>query len=181
LKQRTIGDEAFAWELSDLDVGPGLADQLCHARNFSQVLHGAALLYNRILATQSANEELTEKYTDLLQLWWDGLSVRRAELEKWDRTAFWQLMRHEGARLSSPTRDFVDAWLSLALKSSSLEPVVASQELIRNREAWLKRGRARIGNQGAIKNWSGSSGAAQLDFRWNRPVRAIVNDIVNVL
>jgi hypothetical protein len=50
--------------------------------------------------------------------------------------------------------------------------------LIENRERQLKRGRARIGNPRAWELWSGAAGTGQLDYRWNRPVRTLINDLL---
>jgi hypothetical protein len=53
--------------------------------------------------------------------------------------------------------------------------------MVTNQEHAVKPGRARIGTPRTTENWEGSSGSAQLNYRWNRPVRAIVNDILKPL
>jgi hypothetical protein len=51
-------------------------------------------------------------------------------------------------------------------------------DLIRNRECFLKRARARLGNPRALDLWNGRSGAGQLDYRWGKPVRQMLDDLI---
>jgi hypothetical protein len=46
----------YAWEL-EARLTATLSTTLSHARNFSEILHGAQLLYNLILAEQSNNSD----------------------------------------------------------------------------------------------------------------------------
>jgi len=181
LSKYEIGDEEFAWQMPRSDLNGELADQLLHAQNFSETLHGAALLYNLILAEQKPNADWVEFYREQLQLWWEKLNTRANEIAEWNREAFWTLVKQQGGRVSVPTRSFVDAWLTLTSSARSLDHIIAEQQLVADRESSLKKGRSRIGNRQALCNWNGASGTAQLDYRWNRPVRELVNDIVRVL
>ena len=56
-----------------------------------------------------------------------------------------------------------------------------ARELITDREHGLKRVRARIGNPRALELWNGAAGTAQLDYRWGRPVKVLLNDILKPL
>lgn len=181
-RQAVKDDEEFPWDVEyQIPLSPELVDQLAHARNFSEVMHGAALLYNLLLAEQKPGGAFIEVYHDRLRGWWNQLSIRRTELLAWNRVAFWQLMRDRGTRVRGVTRQFVDQWLSLTIPASSLSAVShapLARRLVTGQERCVKPGRARIGNDRAIENWEGSSGSTQLNYRWNRPVRAVVNDIL---
>jgi hypothetical protein len=50
--------------------------------------------------------------------------------------------------------------------------------LIRDRERLLKRARARLSNPRSLDLWNGRSGVSQLDYRWGRPVRQMLNDLI---
>jgi hypothetical protein len=161
-----------------------LAQQLLHARNFSEVMHGAALLYNLLLAEQKAGGEFITHYRDALGVWFDAMRARRSDLNVWNRVAFWNLLGDRGARIRGVTRRFVDDWMNLVLPAPSVSAIadsLAARRLVINQEHAVKPGRARIGIPRTTENWEGSSGSAQLNYRWNRPVRAIVNDILEPL
>jgi hypothetical protein len=172
----------FPWDVPyKVSLPDPLARQLLHAQNFSEVIHGAALVYNLLLAEQKQGGEYVPHYREQLQVWWDALLARRDELETWDRAAFWRLMQDCETRVRGVTRRFVDDWMNLTLAAPSLSAIagsLAARRLVTNQEHAVKPGRARIGAPRTTENWEGSSGSAQLSYRWNRPVRAIVNDIL---
>lgn len=172
----------FPWDVTyKTSLPQSLATQLLHARNFSEVMHGAALLYNLLLAEQKQGGEFIPHYRESLRFWWDAIRGRQDELNGWDRRLFWCLMRDCGTRVRGVTKCFVDDWMNLSLTASSLSAIAdssAARRLVVNQEHAVKPGRARIGNTRTTENWEGSSGSAQLNYRWNRPVRAIVNDIL---
>ncbi len=60
---------AFPWELELPGVPPDLSEQLRHARNFSEVMHGASLLYNLMVAEAARKEENVSKYEQRLSEW----------------------------------------------------------------------------------------------------------------
>lgn len=179
---QVIAEERFPWDVRyKVSLPHTLAGQLLHAQNFSQVMHGASLVYNLLLAEQKAGGEFVDHYRAELADWWSALQVRRGDLDVWDRPAFWRLMQDRKTRVRGVTRKFIDDWMTLALTASSLAAVVdsvAARRLVTNQEQAVKPGRARIGTPRTTETWEGSSGSAQLNYRWNRPVRAIVNDIL---
>ena len=64
------------------------------------LMHGAALLYNLLLAEQKKGGVFVPVYRERLQLWCDSLKARGAEVLAWDRAAFWRLvLRDLGARV----------------------------------------------------------------------------------
>jgi hypothetical protein len=181
--RQVIADEQrFPWDMPyQVNLPPALTGQLLHARNFSEVMHGAALVYNLLLAEQKAGREFVPHYLAELDEWWSALQARHGELAGWDRAAFWRLMAERKTHVRGVTRQFVDEWMNLALTAPSLGAVAESltgRRLVINQEHAVKPGRARIGVARATEKWEGSSGSAQLNYRWNRPVRAIVNDIL---
>ena len=181
-----VGDEAaFVWEHVDAhQLPPPLRSQVVHARNFSESMHGAPLLYNLMLAEERKRDEWVDEYHIRLASWWHMLQAGPSAMSSWDRGEFWQTVREAGGRVKPPTHDFVLAWWNLAFSSSSIESLMESahaRELIADRERRLKRARARIGNPRALELWNGAAGTAQLDYRWGRPVKILLNDILKPL
>jgi hypothetical protein len=173
---------AFAWELTT-DLPAVLREQLDHGRNFSEILLGAQLLYNLMLAERRDWEEVSDDYKQRLTLWWQSISSRAAEFGAWDRRRFWQIVYHGNPRVSSRARNFVNAWVDLAVQSKSLPAIRKSdqaRQLIEHRETQLKGGLARLRNQRALELWTGAAGDGQIDLRWGAGKR-IVADIVDGL
>ena len=81
----------FPW---DHPICPDLPDpikeKIFHARNFSEAIYGAALLYNLMLAEKASsavgpyNDGLVSQFKDKLKFWADSLQSRRAEFDGWD-------------------------------------------------------------------------------------------------
>jgi hypothetical protein len=165
-----------------------ISDQVLHARNFSETIHGAALLYNLMLAekrvgtmavVQEAGEELVESYRAKWTRWAESLTSRASELHEWSRRDFWALVIQANPRVPHPTRAFVDEWLDLALTPEPhwLRDLPRARNLILSRERAIKRRLARLENPDALARWNRASGAGQLSYRWDPQVRRIVTDI----
>ncbi len=182
--ERGIGgqDADFPWAHPKYAHFPvHLQTQLDHARNFSESVHGAALLYNLLLAESSKRSDLVEKYRGSLGDWWDEIQAARTTLRAWNRCAFWTMVREvKTHRVPTLTQSFVEQWIELTLSAPSLESLVDNEpirQVIIKRERQLKTVRARIGNLPALEDWNGSSGTARLNYRW--PVaRDMIDDIV---
>jgi len=172
----------FVWMHPELAQFPQrLRLQVEHARKFSEVMHGAALLYNLMLGEKSGREDEVTKYRDKLAEWSENIQSRKAALTRWDRRDFWGTVVSEGARIPLRTRHFVDRWINLVLESedvAALSTDEMARSLIYDREVALKQNRARLQNQRALELWSGAAGAGQLDYRWSAVVNRIVNDIL---
>lgn len=169
----------FPWrELLTPQMPRAIGEQVEHARAFSEAIHGAALLYNLMLAKRSDIEERVEHYTTSLEHWRLVLAERAEAMSAWNRRRFWQIVVSGGARIPATVRAFVDAWLDLALAAPGA--VVANdraRRLIHERERSIKRDRARLDNRRALEMWSGAAGTAQLNYRW--PVaQSIILDIL---
>jgi hypothetical protein len=182
-RQIVPDDARFPWSMDfDRPLDPRLSEQLEHARNFSDLMHGAALLYNLLLAREKPGEEYVEFYVDQLSQWHDLLIARRSELQSWDQPGFWHLILHDlSARVRPGTKLFVDRWIEMATSGAEFQESASAAALVRTQEHAVKPGRARLGDPRAVENWGGAAGAAPLDYRWRRPVRAMVNDILGGL
>jgi hypothetical protein len=170
----------FVWEHPDRASFPERnQNQLTHARNFSEVIHGAALLYNLLLAEKSKNEKLTSEYQSDFQEWGDGLKARAYELTTWQRDEFWQVVHSANPKIPLPTRMFVDTWLDLTESTEplTLRELPRARRLIEDRERAIKGGLARLFSAEALLRWSGAAGVGQQNYRWNPQVQRLVTDI----
>ncbi|MGB2667136.1 MAG: DUF6361 family protein [Candidatus Acidiferrum sp.] len=115
-QRRRTADVAFAWEHPHCVSLPAkLREIFQHAQNFSEVMHGAPLLYNLILAEQARMDESVAKYRRDFAAWARSLSGRFRALEEWDRGRFWELVRSVNPRITGTTQEFINAWWNLAL------------------------------------------------------------------
>lgn len=186
VRQSEPSKSRFPWQHPAVgSLPPDLQDQLLHAQNFSELIHGAALLYNLMLAEAKSkrDETLVEPYRTDLQQWATRLSARAEDLQGWDRQSFWQLVNQQVGQVSLRTQAFVNYWFDLAIEPDtafSIAENAAARALIHDREATLKGKQARLGNLRALDLWMGNSGNLQLNFRWPT-VSKILNDILTGL
>ena len=175
----------FAWEDSEVNAALGqVRDAVNEARRFAVAMHGAALLYNALLAERaeklglSQYEGRRDHFTDLLARWRD--EVEEHGVRDWNLDQLWDLVARQGKPVSPLTRSFVTQWVSL-VRGPSLQGFAddrAAQNLIREREIHQKRAQARLTNDRLMRQWGGASGSGRLNFRW--PVVArLLNDIAD--
>lgn len=161
------------------------------ARNFSLVMHGAALLYNLLMAEKqdesigpSERGVRSARYCESFDEWVGRLEARRQELLEWaaDLAVFWQSIHEINPRVHAFTRQFISDWIELALRPgpAKLKNDVVAHELIRKREKRLKGSRARLTNSRALELWGGESGTGRLNFRWSQ-AQTIITDILSGL
>jgi hypothetical protein len=168
-QRRRNDDVPFAWEHPHCAKLPlKLREMLDHARNFSEVMHGAPLLYNLILAEQARRKDSVAKYRRSFAEWAKSLAARSGVLAQWDRKRFWEIVRSVNPRITAPTLEFINSWWDIALPENAggLCDSPSARLLIRDRERRLKKNLARIDNPRAQELWTGDSGTAQLEFRW---------------
>lgn len=136
-----------------------------HAKIFSGVMHGAALLYNLLLSELRGNETWIERYRGALAEWSDELDLK--ELASWSLDDFWHETRHPGHTVHEPAKRFVTDWVAHVREAGGIgrdrEFAVA---LVRGRESKLKKGQSRFANQSARDRWQGASGTERFQFRW---------------
>jgi hypothetical protein len=161
-------------------------EQLEHAHNFALVMHGAALLYNLMLAEKQAGNGSTStyvvKYQTAIEEWATDMDARQGMLRHWDRDAFWTTVFDKNPGITTSTRSFINAWLDIAVADHRVEHLSNSErarQLIERREKMTKGKRARLQNPGALGNWKGETGAGayRFSYRWE-VVQTIVGDIV---
>jgi hypothetical protein len=181
----------FLW---DHPICPDLPEQIrekiFHARNFSESINGAALLYNLMLAEKAKAsglqiyEGMVSYFEDELVIWADNIQSRRDELDRWDyKGRFWEIVSHQGARPTGRTLQFIKEWLQMALSPTQARKIAEddyARKLIYERERQLKRNLARLDNPEALDKWSRDASqrmAGQLRYRW-RPAETIISDIL---
>ena len=82
------------------------------ARRFAVLMHGAALLYNVLLAERaeelglSQHEGRRNYFTNWLDQWRDDIEA--SDLRGWNPDQLWALVARQGRPVSPPTRAFVD-------------------------------------------------------------------------
>lgn len=168
------------WDAAS-DAPPAAAVALEHARLFSFVMHGAALLYNLLLSEAYEAQEFTtiqapvDRYRAYLVAWQVDLDLMGSALADWDRNEFWRLVRTKNSGVVS--RPFIDRWIDnvIGLRGDiTTDP--ASREIIAERERRHKRSQARLDNRKLLEGWRGASGAGRLVYRWPQ-VLTILTDL----
>ena len=173
----------FAWDDNEVNAAMGqVGDTVNEARRFAAAMHGAALVYNLLLAERaeelglSQHEGRRDYFTSRLDQWRD--EIEEHELREWNLDQLWALVARQGKPVSPATRAFVSHWVSLLRGPSGLQLAgdQTARNLIREREIHQKRGQARLTNDRLMRQWGGASGSGRLNFRW--PVVArLLNDI----
>lgn len=186
---------AFPWEHPRYGSFPvEIKEQLAHARFFSEVIWGASLLYNFMLAQKAVevndiHEDRVERYRDNLTTWWDIIQARQVDFVLWsnNRPRFWEIVRANRARVTPSTRLFINDWIDEVLKAAGTGDVAGLIEnkqvrkMISDREKFLKGGLARLHNPRMLELWKGAAGAGRLDYRWGRTAQVLVTDILKGL
>lgn len=168
----------YIWMHPDLASFPSETRRLVeHARIFSGLMHGAALLYNLSLSELRKHEEWVELYRRELEQWSADLEV--ATLRAWSLPDFWECVSHPAHSIQPVARRFVSEWLQLVLDGP--RKVAGSDEarrLVELRERRLKGAQSRFANHSALDRWRGASGAYRLGFRWPQ-ARTYLQDLAD--
>ena len=169
-------DCEFPWLKPDITQAPApIRELLEHARRFSLIIHGAALLYNLQLAELSKFDDRVNEYRVALTAWADD--VAWSELHTWRLNDFFVATRESGQVIPTNTESFVRRWIELAQQCrGQVADEQVARELVRVREQSLKRARSRFNNRAALGQWSGASGVERLGYRW-RTVRMFLTDL----
>jgi hypothetical protein len=142
---------------------------LSHAHRFSDTMHGAALLYNLMLARARSWEEKMVGHGEAFAEWVE--EVDPARLRAWDLTEFWTLVVGRRYRITLPSRLFVERWVESVASDKHELDRPAVHRLIELREKQLKGPRAILQNRRALEQWSGASGLNRLTYRWQEAQR----------
>lgn len=181
---RTDLQAAWPWDFSGLEgTAPTLRERLHDAQLFAVSMHGAALLYNLMLSEQRHREDWVGRYQRKLTEWAGDLAALEADLRDWQLDGVWQTVRAGGRSLGYPTRSFVQNWVE-ELQRNGPTAIVHGESrarvLVRNREARVKPGRARLTNVRHRELWGGESGTERMEYRWE-PAKRILRDIFDGL
>ena len=175
----------FVWDDPGIEGAPAdIDDALQEARRFSVVMHGAALLYNVLLAERAEqlgltrHETLRDRFAARLDRW--RAEIESSDILTWDLDGLWALLPDTRRDAAQRTRLFVTAWTSLVRRrlDRSLVDDRQARQLIEEREFHQKTSQARLRNDRLMRQWGGASGSDRLNFRW--PVVAgLLNDIAD--
>jgi hypothetical protein len=164
----------FPWRHPDAAKLPAdLAHTMALARMFSEVMHGASLLYNLMLGEARPLPARVAEYRDRLGRWSNDVAVPA----EWDWAGFWAVVLRINPRISPATRRFVERWFEVTWAGPGVADNPGARALISERERLTKGAQARLHNLRALELWGGSSGAGQLNYRWPN-VEQIVDDIL---
>jgi hypothetical protein len=164
----------FPWLHPDVAKLPHrLANSLEFARVFSDVIFGASLLFNLMLAEARAFEAREAEYRSRLEKWAEQVEVPAT----WSWDEFWAVALLSNRRIPPLTRQFVMSWFSFVPLGRRIVEDPRPRVLLRDRERANKGSQARLHNRRALELWGGSAGAAQLTYRWP-VVERMVNDIL---
>ena len=156
-----------------------IREEIAEARVFSETMHGAAILYNLMLAEKraeghaeesSSTKELVRDYRDDLKNWARGNSFAPIP-SGWPTQRFWEMVLRGNPRISPRTREFVNTWAVHAqeVRSGGAPDTPIVRRLILARELATKgANQARLQNVGALARWNEAAGMGQMRFRWNR-------------
>lgn len=166
-----------------------LAQLLGHAELFSLTIHGAALLYNLLIAEHyeraghSTIEEPIRYYREAITDWWDVVAAE-GRMASWDRSAMWEVVISRNPRIAGNVRmrAFVDLWLNAVVDGTARDAADDDglRRLVEDRERSVKRTQSRLGENRLLRTWSGGSGTRRLTYRWAQ-VRRLLLDVHNGL
>jgi len=174
-------DVAFAWDHPVIERTSGpLRRHVELCRTFSEVMHGAPILYNLALAElEPRRPDVIENCEAMLEDWKEQLDARQRDLEHFDSDEFWRMVREFGATPSVPTRIFVDSWYTLVAQPAGRVGLNRSQPakaMILARERQVKGPMARCENRRVREMWRGEAGLGQLGYRWGS-AQTFINDV----
>ncbi|MCQ3803216.1 MAG: DUF6361 family protein [bacterium] len=172
------------WHLYHLrEMTPALVVQLRDAELFAVCMQGAALLYNLMLSELQQHEQRIETYRSELENWAAAANGLATAIEDWRLDGVWRVVRAQGRSPAFPMQSFVERWVR-NLRRGGPEAIVptnsAARGLVREREAQLKRGRARLSSSRHLELWGGRSGTGRMTYRW-RVAKGLLKDIFDGL
>lgn len=166
------------------DAPEEISTTLHHAELFSEVMHGAALAYNLMLAQRAkevglsiGDDNLDAQYAEDLADWAEDMATD-SDIASWDVDELWATVTTANSRIPHTARAFAQAWITQAKTDPHRAVALPSdiQALIRDRERRLKKGKARLHSHRALEMWSGHSGTGRMTYRWPT-ARTVIGDI----
>ena len=179
----------FPWNYPGVEgFSETVQEVLHHAQIMSELMWGAALLYNWQLAGLAAPEASQDRLqairddrsADLQR--WRAKTLQAGGLKRlqdWDFRRFQQVCGQPGHNISDRTWAFIQGWRQCVVDCEGLvENDIAAQELVYKRELFMKRsgGRSRFKNESLRAIWNGTAGIGRMGFRWPG-AHELLNDI----
>ena len=159
-------DAEGPWEHLDLARFPATVTELLeHARLFSDVMLGAAILYNLALAQLDGRAELADEHRARIAGW--AAHLDRQAIAEWSLDDLWRVTADPRHTISPGARRFVEQWIRFVTKDP--HTLVSNKDarlLVEARERQLKKGCSRFGNVRAREQWGGHAGDRPMTFRW---------------
>lgn len=178
-------DMPWEWNRNNVPHNEFVATSLVHARNFSDLMFGAQILYNQLLLKHAEKQalapengdDLNDYLDELLEEWSDVITARRSGLKDWlDSGKLWAFLDGK-TKVHPRTRDFVTNWSNIALAGTVSHQDQLIADLITNRERQLKGSLARLPERRALETWTGSLlNINPMAYRWQN-VKRIIDDI----
>ncbi|MBN8738602.1 MAG: hypothetical protein BGP24_11795 [Lysobacterales bacterium 69-70] len=148
-----------------------------HAQQFSDVMHGAALVYNLLLSERRQDSVLTDAYLQDLAEWADGLDS--AAVRAWQPEELFAQMAQAGVAARPPLRKFVLAWKqAVEADPGRVAGDSDARQLVEGRERQMKGNQSRFVNSARLSAWNGASGTQPLSYRWYR-AQSHLQDLAN--
>nr|WP_221377003.1 DUF6361 family protein [Actinoplanes polyasparticus] len=173
-------DTTAPWWTAAVASAPArVRTDLEYARRFSICLHGAALLYNLLVAEayEKAENDTAElpDYREFLADW----AERMETVEPWDRGDMWTRLLTVNPRIATNVRVriFVETWLDLVHAGRAKDAADDTQlrDLVARRERSVKKTQSRLINSKLLRSWTGASGTRQLVYRWPQVRRMLID------
>jgi hypothetical protein len=176
-------DSEAPWEDEVVSSVTGeTAALLGQARSFSTAMHGAALLYNLLLAEEyeeagfTTLEEPVAFYQGELSDW--AARAHALAIDRWDTEDLWRWVYGVAkARVAPRSARFIDEWVD-RLRVTDLGHLAhdePARRFIRVREHTHKGSQARLGNPRRVGLWPGAAGSAAITFRWPQARRVLLD------
>jgi hypothetical protein len=158
----------YVWTHPHLAAFPALARRIVrHGEIFSQVMNGAALLYNLALSELRANDDWVADYRERLGVWAAELDL--SAIRAWSLDDFWNAVEHPTHTIRPATKRFVTQWLDLVIEGATqIDASSAARRIVEDRERRLKTSQSRYANHAVRDRWTGASGVDRLGFRWSQ-------------
>ncbi|MCA1510211.1 DUF6361 family protein [Bradyrhizobium sp. NBAIM01] len=168
----------YIWAHPRLVEFPGFARRLVgHGEIFSQVMHGAALLYNLTLSELRERDDWAEEYRRRMAAWSEEVWPTLAR--GWSLGEFWDAVKHPGHSIKPTAKRFVTEWLELIADGTpQIADLPAARRLVERRERQLKTTQSRYINRSVRDRWTGASGVNRLTFRWNQ-AKSHLKDLID--
>jgi len=168
----------YIWAHPRLSEFPQFARRLVrHGEIFSQIMHGAALLYNLSLSELRGRDDWTKEYGERIAAWSEeiGPTIARG----WSLGEFWNAVKHPGHSINPAAKRFVTEWLELVAEGrTKISTLPAARRLVEMRERQLKTTQSRYINRSVRDRWTGASGVNRLTFRWSQ-TKSHLKDLID--